>query len=171
MDGNHLINTRVTYYEKGTLRIEVEEPPPAFTIGFSCRLLVLSAPTPCEFMGRVTKEGLRFIIALYQGKEKESREAVRYKVNFRAQIENLVCDGRAFALHTPLEVQLINISKSGMRFSAPKNALRAEDRFQLRMKVGEGDKLLIADVVHEGKKDAVLTEYGCKFLVGSEVIP
>ena len=166
--GNNLIDTRITYYDKQSLRIIVKEPPPYLKVGDACKLLILSSPSPCEYMGRITKETQSHYIALFQGKEKEERGATRYKVSFPAMIENLVYDGRAYPLHKSLEVALINVSKSGTRFKAPQSALLDCDRFQMRMKIGEDDKLLIADVVNHIDKDDGTSEYGCKFLVGSE---
>jgi len=167
-DGEHLLDTVVTDYDKSVLRIEVEEPPPSLKTGDGCKLLIMTSPSPCEYMGRVSKEGKRFYIALYHGQEAEKRGAERYPVNFPAQIENLVCDGKAHPLQKPLEIELINISKSGIRFRAPNNSLNDGDRFQMRMKIGEGEKLLIADAVHHVDKDADSSEYGCKFLVGAD---
>jgi len=168
MQGNNLIDTRVTYYDKQSLRIMVKESPPYLKVGDTCKLLILSSPCPCEFMGRIKKETQTNYIALYQGKEKEERGATRYKVSYPAVIENLVYDGKAYPLHKSLEVALINVSKSGTRFRAPCSALLDCDRFQMRMKIGGDDKLLIADVVNHTDKDDGTSEYGCKFLVGSE---
>jgi len=162
--------TVVTSYDRVMLHVNVEELPPDLKIGSSYRLLILSSPTPCEYQGRVVKEGSRVYIAMFQGQEKESRESVRYKVNFRAVVENLITDGKAYPMHTPLEVELLNISKSGVRFLAPVNSFLNGQRFQMRMKIGGGDKLLIADVVNHVDKDTLLSEYGCQFLIGSEKV-
>jgi len=167
-DGEHLIDTKVTDYDRGALRIGVEELPPEARTGDAYRLLILTSPSPREYQGRVVKEGTKQIIAMYQGQEKESRGSIRYAVNFPAQIENMICDGRAYPLNTPVEIDLMNISKSGVRFRAPQNALRDKDRFQMRMKIGDSDKLLIADAVHHVDRESGISEYGCKFLVGSE---
>jgi hypothetical protein len=167
-DGNHLNNTVVTSHDKVSLRVEVEEPPPSLGNGDGCRLLILTSPSPREYQGRVVREGHRLSIAMFQGRENEKRGAVRYNVNFSALIENLICDGRAHPLHTPLEVELINISKSGVRFRAPYYSLTEGDRFQIRMKIGDGEKLLIVDVVNYKDREDKTSEYGCKFLIGSE---
>jgi hypothetical protein len=166
-NGEHLINTKIIRYDRDILRIMVEEPP-VLRVGAGCKLLILTDPSPCEYQGRITKEGMNLFIAMYQGQEMEKRASQRYSVSFPAQIENLVCDGRAYPLHTPVEVGLMNISKSGIRFRAPNNTLMDGDRFQMRMKIGEGDKLLIADAIHHVDRDTGESEYGCKFLVGSE---
>lgn len=164
-DGNHLGNTVVTDYDKATLRIEVQTVPPALTSGAGCRLLILMPPTPFEYQGRVVKEGAKITIAMYKGKEKENRGSMRYKVDLKALIENLVCDGHAYPLHTPLEVAIINISKSGVRFRTPFYAMTDGDRFQMRIKISDNEKLLIADVTNHIDRGTDSSEYGCRFLI------
>ena len=166
--GNNLGNTTVIDYNKKALRIEVPYTPPSLTVGSSCKLLILSSPSPCEYQGRVAKEGAKKIIALFFGHEKENRRSVRYKVNIPALIENMIYDNRAYPLHTPLEIELVNISQSGMRFRAPFTALSDDDRFQIRLRINKSEKLLIADVVYHIDKGTETSEYGCRFLIGSE---
>ena len=165
--GNHLGDTVVTFYDKSSLRVEVRDMPASLNVGNMCKLLILSAPTPYEYFGRVLKEGSRWAIAMYKGQEKENRSAARYKVNSKAVIENLVCDGKAFPLHTPLEVTVTNISRSGLRIRTAHYAMTNGDRFQMRMKISDGDKLLIADVTNHVDRGNESSEYGCRFLIGS----
>jgi len=155
-------------YNRSTLRIEVKEIPRTFEAGSVYRLLILSSPSPCEFQGRVVKEGNRKSIAMFFGHEKENRSSVRFKVKFPALIENLICDGKAYPLLTPLDVILINISQSGVRFRTPGNALSNGDRFQMKMLINNTAKLLIADVVNHIDQVNGSSEYGCRFLIGSE---
>lgn len=167
LSGNHLFDTVVTSYDKITLRVELQTTPDTLNPGTVCKLLILSAPTPYEFLGRVVKEGAQKYIAMYKGQEKENRGAERFKVSYPAIIENLICDGQAYPLHTPLKVLLVNISKSGVRLRTQFYALSVGDRFQLRMKISGSEKLLIADVTNHMDKEPDLSEYGCRFLVSS----
>jgi len=167
-EGNHLINTKVIYHDKKALHVMLQEYPPSLEAGDSCRLLILTTPSPCEYMGRFIKIDLQPMIALYRGAEKEQRGATRYQVNSQALIENMIFDRKAYPLFAPLKVILINISKSGVRFRAPNYAMLDGDKFQMRMKIGEGDKLLIAEAVDHIDKDDGTSEYGCKFLAGKE---
>ena len=105
---------------------------------------------------------------MYRGRERENRGAVRYMINSQAVIENLIYDNKASQLHTPLSIELVDVSKSGVRFRSRNYSLTDGDRFQMRMKMNESEKLLIADVVHHVDKEAGITEYGCRFLVGGE---
>ena len=168
--GNHLCSTVVTLYDKGSMRIEVEELPGDLAAGYNCSLLILAPGKPYEYQGRVIKEGANTSFALYRGHELENRQSERYKISTTALVENLVCDGRAYPLHTPLEVVLINISKSGVRFRAPYFAMTDTDRFQMRMRISQNEKLLIADVVNHMDIGSEASEYGCLFLIGSEKV-
>ena len=167
--GQHLASTVVSSHDKTSMRVRVQEIPPGLVIGDACTLLFLTSPAPCEYQGRIASEGTGSFIALYRGRVRENRGSVRYNVNSPAVIENLICDGKAYPLHTPLSIELINISKSGVRFRAQNNALSDGDRFQMRLKFSNSDKLLIADAIHHADVDQKTSEYGCSFLIGSEV--
>ena len=164
-EGNHLESTVITEYDKIALRIEVEKMPMALGTGAGCRVLILTSPSPCEYQGRVVKDASRRSIALYQGQEKENRNAVRYKVSLPALIEFFISEGRAYPLFSPLEVKIINISKSGIGLRAPGNSFLNGDRFQVQMKISENEKLLIAEVIHQKDVDNASSEYGCRFLI------
>jgi len=166
--GSELCSTIVTQYDRTALRIEVADTPRELTVGSICKLLILSSPAPCEYEGRVVATGTKKAVAMFRGQVKENRGAARYKVSFPAYIENLICGARACPLYAPLEITCINISQSGIRFKAPVNALLDGDRFQMRMKISGSEKLLIADVVAHIDKDSETSEYGCRFLIGSE---
>jgi len=166
--GNQLNRTLVTYYNKRILRIEVEEPPLALDAGDACKLLIMTAPKPCEYQGRIIRIGRRKPIAMYSGKELENRAETRYKVKLPATIENYICDGSAYPMHVPLDVELTNISKGGTRIRTPYNALSKGDRFLMRMDISGRNKLLIAEVRNLFDVGSEASEYGCKFLVSSD---
>ena len=167
-EGNHLGNTIITQYEKSALRIELREMPSTLNQGAACKILIMASPSPCEYQGRIIKEGQRFQIAMFFGKVKENRITARYKTNASATIENLIYDGRAYPLFSPLKVNILNISKSGVRLVGSKNTFMDGDRFQMRMNINGSDKLLIADVVNCVDREGDVSEYGCQFLIGSE---
>jgi len=166
----HSGSSVVTQHNKDTQKIVVEEAPSSLKVGDSCRILILSSPKPCEYQGRMISENPKTIIVIHHGREREGRGAVRYSIKSPAFIENLICASRAYRLHSPLEVELINISKSGVRFRSQYYSLLDGDRFQMRMKINNIEKLLIADVVNHMDIDAETSEYGCRFLIGSEKV-
>ena len=166
--GIQLGNSMVTHYSRNAMRVELKEIPSPLEVGEVCRLLILSSPSPCEFQGRITREGNKKGVAMFFGQEKENRSSTRYAVSYKAMIENLICDGKAYPLHTPLEATLMNISQSGARFRTPRYSFTDGDRFQMRMLIKDSVKLLIADVVNHIDKDNGFSEYGCRFLIGNE---
>jgi len=166
-DGNHLDSTLITSYDKTSLRMEVQRIHPELKAGSICKVMILTAPSPFEYHGRVKADGTGVYIALYLGQEKENRGAERYELSITVIIENLICDGRAYPLYTPLEVTLVNISRSGVRFRSPYNSFSIGDRFLMRMKISETDKLLITVVVNKADIGTEASEYGCQFLIAS----
>jgi len=168
--GSHLGSSTVIEHDRTNTRVEVLELPAALRVGNFCRILILSSPAPCEYRCRIISEGPKKYVAMFFGKEKENRATTRYGINTSAVIENLIYKGRAYPLHTPLTVQLINISRSGVRFRAPYFSFSDGDRFQMRMRISESEKLLVADVVHYVDNGHSSSEYGCSFLIGSEKV-
>ena len=166
--GSHLGTSTVIEHDRNSARIEVRDIPAALKVGNTCKILILSSPAPCEYDGRIISEGQKRYIAMFHGKEKENRAAARYKISTPAIIENLIYNGKAFPLHTPMDVMIVNISKSGVRIRAPYYSFLNGDRFQLRMKISDAEKLLIADIVHHVDFEPSSSEYGCSFLTGSE---
>jgi len=166
--GNHLGSTTVTDYNKSALRIEVREIPASLDVGDCCTLMIMSAPSPCEYQGRVVKEGAKRTIALHHGHEKENRGAERFRINSPATIENLICNGKPYRLHTPLAVTIINISRSGVRLCAPFYSMSIGDWIQMSMTINEDKKLLIVEVMNYRDRDNQISEYGCRFLIASE---
>ena len=163
--GNHLGSTTVTQYDKAALRIEIREFPPALRTGDRCNLLILTSPTPCEYSGRVSVDGKRHTLALFMGKEHENRAFERYKVSCSAVVENYISGNKAYPLLAPLEIKVINISKSGLRFRAASYTVCDGDRFQVRIKINDNNKLLIIEAVNHLDTAQGTTEYGCRFLV------
>ena len=163
--GNHLGNTTVTLYDKRSLRAEVRDIPPSLKTGDKCGLLILSTPTPCEYQGRIIKDSRRSAIAMFLGKEHENRTCARYKVKCPAVIENFITENKSYPLLSPIEVEVINISKSGLRFTARSYTLVDGDKFQIRVVVSGNEKVLIVEAVNHLDKDDGITDYGCRFLI------
>jgi hypothetical protein len=158
----------VTNYDKDRLRLEVQELPSNLDVGSICKLLILSSPTPCEFLGRITKEGAKRPIVMYKGQARSKRSDERHDVNLPAYIEAMIFDGHSYILFSHLEVELINISKSGVRFRSPLDSFCSGHIFRMRMRIGDKDKLLISEVTNYFDKGSEWSEYGCRFLTSYE---
>jgi len=128
-----------------------------------CSLLILASPTPHEYTGKALKAGTGLAFSMFQGREKEDRKQARYKVKFAGHIDKLFSDGRYYPLMNHIEVDLTNISRSGLRFSAQENTLHLGNKFSIHLKL-EGeikrfDVVVINAITNEDGK----AEYGCQF--------
>jgi len=126
-----------------------------------CKLLILTAPAPYSYIGSISKHNLDKQIKLFEEHMEENRQEIRYKTDLPGNIEGLVFDGKSYPLHTKLEVRIINISKSGIRILAKENTLNADDRFQIKVKIGENDKILTSKVVNSRNVAPEYVEHGC----------
>ena len=165
MDGNHLTSTGVRNHDRGAQQIQVNTIPEQLKVNDKCKLLILSSPTPCEFMGIVKRVGGNLFIAMFQGQEKESRAAARYPVNTPAIIDALIVEGITHNLQTPVKVTLINISTSGVRFRAPYYSFESGDEFRIQLVISNSNKEMTAKVVNFMDINDTASDYGCKFLI------
>jgi len=164
-DGDFLCEGVISSYDKKMQWIELRNTfPPSLNKDDICPLLIMTSPSPCEYKGRVVKDGWKYVFAIFKGKEKESRRMARYKVSFPATIEGLIIDGDTFPLYENLTVNIVNISRTGLRFSAPINSLLVGDKFLLRMSAVDNDRLYTAVVVNSINKDSEVSEYGCRLV-------
>jgi hypothetical protein len=161
--GRQLANSKILIYDEheNTIRVKGE---PSLEAGMLCDVLILAAPTPFVYKGRVYDLAHYKIIRLFQGKSSCKRRETRYNAELPAMVEGLVYDGKLFPLKMKMGAQVINISKSGLRFRAGLNALTVGNRFQLRMKIGADEKLLTADVVNSLDVQPNTSEFGCRLV-------
>jgi len=168
MDGCTLGKAVVSKHNIDRQLFELQDTFPVLNTGDKCRILILSSPSPFECFGKFIRHGVKTFIAVYNGREKENRKAVRYSVDSPALVEHLIYNGRAYPLLNPLKISLINISKSGVRFTAPFGSLSDGARFQMSMPINNNNKLLIADVINHIDSPPESSEYGCRFLIGGD---
>lgn len=131
------------------------------SVNMRCELLILSLPAPFSCSGVVRSTGSDTIITLFKGKERENRRNARYALSCNAKISEYICEGKAYRLHTPITVNLMNISTNGIRIRARYNTLSADDLFNLQLKMGEREKVLTAKVVNLKDNERESSEYGC----------
>ena len=167
-EGTHLCDTTVTYYDKKTLIIGVEESPAGLDEGDACRLLILTSPAPCVYRGRIILIGKSKLVAMYDGKKREKREDSRYTVKLPAIIENYICDDKVYPLHTHIAVEMIDISKNGARLRMPSYALSTGDKFRMSVRINNRYRNVIAEVKNHTHSGTEAYEYGCRFLFYSD---
>ena len=164
-ESNHLGSAIVTRHDKAAKQVEVNRLPKRLNVNDDCKLLIISSPTPREYSGKVKKIGGDVYIALFQGQEKEKRKAMRYPVTTAAFINALVVDGQSYALQTSVEVMLINISTSGVRFQAPYYSFEQGDVFQMNLSISNNKRKITAKVTNciDNDRDSS-SDYGCHLL-------
>lgn len=94
-------------------------------------------------------------------KSNEKRKSIRHKVAFQSSIYALICDGDTYPLFAPILINVVDISKKGIRFNAPPNTLLVNDKCMLQVKLKDDSNLLSALVVNISDKSADESEYGC----------
>lgn len=161
---NHLGSTVVIDHDKSEQRIQVNAIPERLKVNNDCRLIILASPTPCEFHGKLKREGSSYFIAMFQGQEKDNRKAIRYTINTPAIIDSLVVDEKAHSLQTPIKVDLINISTNGVRFRAPFYSFENGDSFHMHLVISNNTKTIVAKVINNIDSEPYYSDYGCRFL-------
>jgi len=164
-DGNYLISTIVLSHDREARQIVLDQVPERFKANEDCKLIILTSPTPCEFLGKIKKTGGNFFIALFQGQERETRVAPRYNISNPALITALIVDGKVHPIQTPVKIVLINISATGIRFRAPYYSFDVGDEFQLDLFIGSNQKKATVKVVNNVDRDTESSDYGCRFLL------
>jgi hypothetical protein len=162
--GELLANALIIEYDKAVNSIVVLDMFSSITAK-TCDVLIPMAPKPYAYRGQIQGKGDRKVIRLSQEKTRDNRKDPRYKVDLPALIEGLIYDSKMFAMQTPLEVRLLDISKDGMKFRSVFNALAVGHVFQIRLKIGGNDKILAAEVVFS-KDSPPSSEYGCRMVEG-----
>ena len=162
-EGVQVASVKIKQYHKQENYIELQDSH-ALISGKQYEVLILTTPMPYVYHGRFQKLGGEMVIRLYKEKRRENRRETRYKVNLRTHISCLIYDEKLHSLHTPLKAQLLNISKSGMRFRAVYNALTVGNKFQMHMRIGNDDKVLTAEVVFCLDSPPEYSEFGCRLI-------
>jgi len=162
-EGKQLAIVKIEKYDGSENTIKVFADP-ALLVGALCDVLILTAPVPYTYKGRIHDLGHYKLIRLFKGKSMCKRREVRYSVDLPASIDGLIYDDRIYPLQKKLDARLINISKSGVRFRTDYNALTVGGRVRMRMKVGDDEKSLTADVVFRTDNPPDCSEFGCKLV-------
>ena len=164
-DDNLITDTKILEFDKISLSIEVSNLP-VLEVGKICKLLILGKDVPYSYTGRINKYSFTFnkTINLYDEHEAEKRKAKRYKVSIPADVSSLVYDNKEYMMHTPINVRITSLSKSGLRLRSVPNAFSINNRIPVNIHFNGNDKLMIADVVYiiEISKDCC--EYGCRLV-------
>ena len=126
-------------------------------------LMILCEPSPYSFSCVSTINGDFVTFALIKGDVREQRSHVRYAMSGTVSVIAYLFEGKAFALHTPQDAGLVNISKGGMRLRMKPNSLSLDDLVHISLDIGDKRRVLSAHVVNLFNADDN-SEYGCELL-------
>jgi len=168
VDGEFLANAKILVYDSNENSIKVQNLP-ALDGKKKCELVILTAPKPYSYKGTIHKTSINKsdsgrLIRLYRGQETENRREPRYSTNILTRIEALIFDSAVYKLHTALAVQMINISKGGLRLRSKYNALAIGNRFPINVKIGDSETMLTAEVTNITDSETDYSEFGCHFV-------
>ncbi|MDR0248332.1 MAG: PilZ domain-containing protein [Oscillospiraceae bacterium] len=161
--GDRLGQAVITSYDKEALTIEADKPP-AVTDGTRLEVLILTSPVPVNYRCKAVIRGRRTLFALHSGKEKNTRQDPRHKLDATALVTRIAGADESFKLAVPFEVKLSNISKAGVRFRAPRGLVPHSTRILLQIDLGGKKQLMVADVVNFHDTTPELYDYGCRFV-------
>lgn len=91
----------------------------------------------------------------------EKRRVIRHKADFKSYINALICDDDTYPLFAPIVINVVDISKNGIRFNAPRNTLLAGDKFMLQVRLKEDNTLFTALAINIIDINDDESEYGC----------
>jgi len=166
-EGEQLCRSIVREHDASRQHITLDSTPAKIELNELYTVLIMYNNTPHEYSSRVAKSGTGFVFMLFKGRQKEGRQHTRYAVNADAYIDLLFRDDEYYELLEHLPVNVVDISKSGMRFIAPINTLLKDDRFSLQIKLGDEVKLFDAIVANVRKKEHE-EEYGCRLIINNK---
>jgi hypothetical protein len=163
-----LTSVKILSYDRNDNSIEVQSAP-ILDMVKKCELLILTEPLPYAYKGTihkpmVNKADTSKMIKLYQENRRENRSESRYKINLSTSADHLMYEGEEYRLHTPLDVQLTDISKSGLRLRAKLNAFAEGNSFNIQLRIGENDTKMLVEVVNTHDVEPYYSEYGCRFV-------
>ena len=164
--GELLTKTRIVDYDRKYQMIKVEHMPD-LDRNQILKLFILAHPSPCEYKGRIVRIGKEKEIALFSGEEKEQRQAIRYKIDMSAIIENVVEEGILKPASPLIKVDILDISTHGFSFIDEFSKWNEGDILHIRPSVGieESPQVWVVQVVRSSLMEDEKPIYGCRFLL------
>ena len=177
-NGKSLANVKIWEHDFKTGDLAVQYSP-ELTIGKFCNVVIRQRPSPITFKAKIREASDRnlghTIITLLDGDPTETRAFPRYPVDITANVEGLVCDNKLYALHSKIDVTVIDIGKGGMRLQANRNTFRKGNTLMIKLqdkRLGD-NRLVLAQNVSQAMLAGEYTTYGCRFIFpgGVDITP
>jgi len=165
-EGDHIIKTVITMYDKRARALRIQEELRDIKKGDRLNILITYQGGVSEFSGTAggTINFLREIF-LFNVRRREGRGATRHPINTPAVIKNLY-DGRELVpLPSPLDVTLLDISKTGILIKAPVGHFGLGDTLELHINIKDKDRetIIYVTVMRTEPIDIYESHFGCKY--------
>lgn len=133
-------------------------------------VLILGNQGLYEYTGTLRKaaSSMETEIALYAGKEKESRGYLRYEMRTRGKIESVFVANQEIKLRRMIPVQIVNISASGIFFAATAGNFVVGEKIRIQIDLKGNVFSSDYEVVRLQKDEKGIWGYGCKNLVSGK---
>lgn len=133
-------------------------------------VLILGNQGLYEFAGTLRKavSSGETEIALYAGKEKESRGYLRYEMRARGRVAAVFVANQEIRLRRMIAVQIVNISASGIFFAATAGSFVAGEKIRLEVDLKGNVFTSDYEVVRLQKDDGGIWGYGCRNMVSGK---
>ncbi len=163
--GNILLRTKAVDYYKEFTVLEVEGTLSREMTAGRVSVLILQPGNVYEFLATVKKiKASTTQLTLFSGHQKESRAATRFAVSEPASIVSLIFGDRHMPLLNPINIFVINLSRTGVLFKSKPEYFELGMKPELRIKIKDTEAVLSTTVVRIKNIDAYSTEYGCRFV-------
>ena len=125
-NGETIADTIVLTHNQETGEVEIEADGFPMAEGATFSALLFSKAGLFETLGTVGKknEG-QIVLALYEGSDKDDRQAVRYQVSITGTVD-LITRGEE-KLHNEFEITVQNMSSIGLLIQAPESCIQEGD--------------------------------------------
>jgi hypothetical protein len=165
--GEFLTKINIREYDRSERYIVIPDTPVLDDVK-RCEVLIIASPAPYAYKGTIHTHNYEKIIKLYRETKKDNRIETRFNIEMTATVGSLIYSRRTYPMHTPIEVELVNISKNGVRFRSEPNDFYSGNVFNIYLKTGRKFKLLTAEVVNVTEPSVDFpfdfAEFGCRFV-------
>ena len=125
--GRTIVDTTILTYDKATGQVTIASEGIDVKEGSLISALVFSSAGLYESQGTVAVNREKCtVITLYEGTDKDGRQAVRYRVNIRG-IVDYVAKPSGKKIREEFEINVLNMSAIGILMQAPQGKIRPGD--------------------------------------------
>jgi hypothetical protein len=157
-----LTDTKITDFDNELLSIQIPNKFDVTTYK-ELNLLILCKNQVFEYHGKVKRSFSDHIeIGLYKGRHVEHRRAQRYSIKAKGLVDKLYIRGQKVKLNQYIEVDIENISKTGVMIKALSNTFYQDIPFDLIFL--KQDLTVTCLLVWNSKIDTKYSYFGCKFI-------